>query len=202
MKQNNSTKYLNNTKKQIINPILQSNLFKYSHNHHSMSFLKKQEVYAFKILSHVIIYMNCTIELHDELSQNYINCPFCEHQTSDYYTDKQSDCFEQPDIIEDNSRLLCINCGQIGNELFKTNYIDFYENMYKIRKKSVYIRKYHVQNVLSDIEHKNKLQISRAITNRVCKRFDQINTVLSQLNKDRKRIISIKFIISKLFRKI
>ena len=36
-------------------------------------------------------------------------------------------------------------------------------------------------NVLSDIEHKNKLQISRAITNRVCKTFDQINTVLPQL---------------------
>ena len=96
-------------------------MFKYLHNHHSVSFLKKQEVDAFKILSHILTYMNCTIELHDELSQNYINCPFCGHQISDYYTDKQSNCREQPDIIEDNSRLLCINCGQIGNELFKTN---------------------------------------------------------------------------------
>ena len=32
--------------------------------------------------------MNCTIELHDELSQNFINCLFCEHQIYDYYTKK------------------------------------------------------------------------------------------------------------------
>ena len=50
------------------------------------------QVDAFKILSHIIIYMNCTVELHDELSQNYRNCPFCEHRISDYYTDKQSNC--------------------------------------------------------------------------------------------------------------
>ena len=72
--------------------------------------------------------MCCNKILHNELSQYYINCPFCKHQISDYYTDKQSNCCEQPDITEDNSRLLCINCGQIGNELFKTNYIDFHGN--------------------------------------------------------------------------
>ena len=71
--------------------------------------------------------------------------------------------------------------------------------MYKIRKTSFYIRKYHVQNVLSDIENKNQLPISRAIINLVCKIFDLINTVLPQVNQDRKRIISIKFVIHKLF---
>ena len=73
--------------------------------------------------------------------------------------------------------------------------------MYKIRKTSIYIRKYHVKNVLSDIDLKNKLPISRAIINRVCKTFDEINTVLPQVNNDRKRIVSIKFIIHKLFEK-
>ena len=121
--------------------------------------------------------MNCNKELHDELSQNYINCPFCGIQISNYYTDKQSNCCKQLDMTEDNSRLLCINRGQIGNEVFKNNYIDFHENMYKIHKKSIYIRKYHIQNVLSDISLKNKLPISRAIINRVCKTFVVINTV-------------------------
>ena len=74
--------------------------------------------------------MNCTIELHDELCQNYINCPFCEHQISDCHTNKQTNCSGKPDITEDNSRLLCINCGEIGYEIFKDNYINFYENMY------------------------------------------------------------------------
>ena len=143
--------------------------------------------------------MNC-LELRNKLSQNDINCPFCEHQISDYYTTKKSDCCEQPDTTEDTGRLLCINCGEIGHEIFKDNYIDFSENMYKIRKKSVYIRKYHVQNVLLDIDLKNRLQISRAIINRVCKTFDQISTFLPQVNQDRRRIISIKFIIHKLLR--
>ena len=91
-------------------------------------------------------------------------------------------------LFETNYQMLCTICGQIYYEIYQTNYIYFYVNMYKIRKKSVYIRKYRIQNVLSDIELKNKLQISRDIINRVCK-------VLPQINRDRKRIISIKFII-------
>ena len=66
-------------------------------------------------------------------------CPLCGIQTSDYYIEKLSDSCEQPDITEDNSRLLCINCGQIGNELFKNNYIDFHENKCRIKKnQSIY----------------------------------------------------------------
>ena len=41
--------------------------------------------------------------------------------------------------------------------------------------------------------------MSRDIINRVCKTIDLINKVLPQVDKDRKRIISIKFIIHKLF---
>ena len=62
------------------------------------------------------------------------------------------------------------------------------------------MRKYYIQNVLSDISLKNKLPITRYIINRVCKTFDLINTALHKVNKDRKIIISIKFIIHKLFK--
>ena len=92
------------------------------------------------------------------------------------------------------------NCGLVDHVIFKNDYIDFYENMYKIRKKSVYIRKYHIRNVLTDVELKNTLGISRDIVNCVCKTFDLISTVLHIVNKDRKRIISIKFIIHKVFK--
>ena len=71
----------------------------------------------------------------------------------------------------------------------------------KLEKKSVYRRKYHTPNVLTDIELKSQLPISGDIINRVCKAFDLISTVLHIVNKDRKRIISIKFIIHKLFEK-
>ena len=84
------------------------------------------------------------------------------------------------------------NCGMVDHVIFKSDYINAYENMYKIRKRSVYIRKYHIKNVLSDIELKNRLPISREILNRVCRTFDLISTVLHIVNKDRRRIISIK----------
>ena len=143
--------------------------------------------------------MNCTIELHVELSQNCINCPFCNHQISDYHTDKQSNCCPQPDITEDYSRLLCINCGQITGDLFKNNYIDVYENMYKIRKKSVYIRKYHIINVLNEIGLSNKKPIPSFVFNNVLKMFDKIKNILPQINEQHKRIISVKCIIHRLF---
>ena len=38
-------------------------------------------------------------------------------------------------------------------------YADFYENRHKIRKKSVYHRKYHIMNVMNDIAQKNNIQI-------------------------------------------
>ena len=44
-----------------------------------------------------------------------------------------------------------------------------------------------------------KNKISSIVFNNVLKIFHLINTVLPQVNKDRKRIISIKFIIHKLF---
>ena len=91
------------------------------------------------------------------------------------------------------------NCSQIGNELFKTNYIDFYQNMYKIGKKSIYIRKYHIINVLNVISLKNNKPIPYQTINRVCQIFDKINNVWPQINQKRKRLISIEYIINKLF---
>ena len=65
--------------------------------------------------------------------------------------------------------MTCQNCGLVDHVIFKNYYKDFYENMYKIRKKSVHIRQYHIRNVLTDIELKNTLGISRDVINRVCK---------------------------------
>ena len=55
--------------------------------------------------------------------------------------------------------LVCINCGQVYDYLTADEYVDFYENRHKIRKKSVYHRKYHIINVMNDIAQKNNIQI-------------------------------------------
>ena len=136
------------------------------------------------------------------LSENDIICPFCCVQIREINNKNNqiTHCCKRK-LNEIDYQFLCKICGKIYYEFFKNNYIDSYENMYKIRKKSIYIRKYHIQNLLSDIKLKNKLSISRYTINRVCQIFDLINMVLPQVNKDRRRIISIKFIIHKLFEK-
>ena len=96
--------------------------------------------------------------------------------------------------------MTCTVCGIIHYEIFKNNYIDFYENMYKIRKKvSLYkkipysecINRYSTQKHIRNIKRYYK----------PCKTFNLISTILHVVNKDRKKIISIKFIIHKLFEK-
>ena len=58
-----------------------------------------------------------------------------------------------------------------------------------IRKKSIYIRKYHIINVLNDISLKNNKEVMHYKTiKRVCQIFEQINNALP-----------IKNIINKLF---
>jgi len=52
------------------------------------------------------------------------------------------------------------SCGTVNSYSIASEYIDFHENKYKIVKKSVYQRKYHLENVINDICSKYKLQIS------------------------------------------
>ena len=55
--------------------------------------------------------------------------------------------------------MTCQNCSTVDHFIYKNDYIDFYDNMYKIRKKSIYIRKYPIINVLNEINLSNKEQI-------------------------------------------
>ena len=118
--------------------------------------------------------MNCNFEIHDDsIKINEVFCPFCYEKLQTHtYRQSTDHCCKNMNLETIDGQVTSTNCGQQNSEEFKTNYIDFYENMFKIRKKSIYIRKYHIQNVLSDIELKNKLPISRAIINRVCQTSD------------------------------
>ena len=90
----------------------------------------------------------CTEEIHQMLVQNEdaINWIFCCKQISNMK------------LVKDGY-LVCINCGQVHDYLTAGEYVDFYENRHKIRKKCVYHRKYHIINVMNDIAPKNNIQI-------------------------------------------
>ena len=51
-------------------------------------------------------------------------------------------CYSNMKLVKDGY-LVCINCGQVHDYLTADKYMDFYENRHKIRKRSVYHRKYH-----------------------------------------------------------
>lgn len=64
----------------------------------------------------------------------------------------------------------------------------------------MYIRKYHILNVIDDIAKRNKIQISYNNREKILRIFALINKVLPQVNNGRKRMISIKFILRQIFR--
>ena len=102
----------------------------------------------------------CTEEIHQMLIQDEdaINCIFCCKQIQDPGKPKRYICCSNMKLVKDGY-LVCINCGQVHDYLTADEYVDFYENRHKIRKKSVYHRKYHIINVMNDIAQKNNIQI-------------------------------------------
>ena len=95
---------------------------------------------------------------------------------------------------------ICINCGLVDGYDYIEEYIEFYDNMHRIRRKSVYHRKYHIDNVMNIISFKNNIQLTQKQINQIHKVFIEIDSVLYKVNDERKRIISIKFIIMQLFK--
>lgn len=95
----------------------------------------------------------------------------------------------------DDGKYVCKRCGQVMWDEYTKKYVDFYEEMYKIRRKSVYNRKYHIENLITDICTTNRIEIARDEINRICKIFDKIDRILPQVNHGQERMISVKFVL-------
>ena len=79
-------------------------------------------------------------------------------------------------------------------------FINFYENLYRIRRKSVYHRKYHLNNILMDIGIKYNITFSVEQKNKIMRIFSEIGKILPQMNGERKRMISLNFILIQVLR--
>ena len=101
----------------------------------------------------------CTEEIHQKLIQEDtpINCIFFNKQIQDPGKPQRYVCCKNMKLIKDGY-LVCKNSGQVHDYLTADEYIDFNENGHRIRKKSVYHRKYHVWNVMYDIAQTNNIQ--------------------------------------------
>ena len=151
--------------------------------------------------------MNCNMELHESLIESGdIGCPFCNQNLEDS-DEKPRDrsakyylCCDCQDIINDNGMIVCRSCGIVQGYETAREYVDFYENRHKMKRKSVYHRKYHINNILMDISTEHNITFSVEQKNKIMRIFSEIGKILPQMNGERKRMISLNFILRQVFR--
>ena len=149
--------------------------------------------------------MDCEIGIHEafiELKQNI--CPFCKQSLED---EKKCDIIEEyylccdcREIVINNGYIVCKNCGIVQGYKKAKEFINFYENLYRIRRKSIYHRKYHLNNILMDIGTKYNITFSVEQKNKIMRIFSEIGKILPQINGERKRMISLNFILIQVLR--
>ena len=144
--------------------------------------------------------MCCNTQIHDELKNMEESvCPFCDRLLVEFDKVVEPCCSEQ-DMKTINGMNTCVNCGLVYGYVNVREFVDFYANMHMIQRKSVYYRKYHIENVLNSILCENNIQLTYNQREKIYKIFDKIDSVLHEINYGRKRIISIKFILKQLFK--
>lgn len=104
------------------------------------------------------------------------------------------------EITNNSSCFICKQCASVHEYQTAREYIDFYENRYRIKRKSVYNRKYHLQNKIRSLVELNNIQISYSDQQKILDIFKTIDKILPIVNNNtRKRMIKIDFILNKLF---
>ena len=143
--------------------------------------------------------MDCK-SIHQKLIQeeDAVNCIFCCKQIQDPGKPQRYVCCKNMKLIKDGY-LVCKNCGQVHDYLIANEFVDFYENRHRIRKKSVYHRKYHIWNVMNDIAQKNNIQIGFYNRENILRIIRLIDQVSPEVNIGRNRMISLNFILKQLF---
>ena len=149
--------------------------------------------------------MNCDMELHEGLIElGDVVCPFCKRTLEDekprdrsvkYYL-----CCVCQDIINNDGMIVCRSCGVVQGYETAREYVDFYENRHRMRRKSVYHRKYHLNNILMDIGTKCNITFSVEQKSKIMRIFSEIGKILPQINGERKRMISLNFILIQVLR--
>ena len=143
--------------------------------------------------------MSCDSVLHDELiNMEECTCPFCDRLLVEVHKAAELCCGDQ-DIEIINGMNTCINCGLVHSCDYVTEYFNFYDNMHRMRRKSVYHRKYHIQNVLDSISFKNDVCLTHKQREQIHKLFVRIDSVLHKVENGRKRMISIITQLFKMF---
>ena len=142
--------------------------------------------------------MSCK-NIHQELvNMEEIICPFCDKKIGKH-TKKIEQCCSKPHIVN-NENIFCQNCGTVHGFQPVIEYVEFHQNKHRFHRKSVYQRKYHIENIINNIALKNNFQISVKNKDKILRIFMEIGKVIQSVNIDRKRMININFILQKIFK--
>ena len=75
--------------------------------------------------------------------------PILWSTTNNIWVSKVESCRDDMNLIKDNGVKVYQTSGVVNGYGFVNRYFDFYENIYRIIRKSIYHRKYHVENFLN-----------------------------------------------------
>ena len=143
--------------------------------------------------------MDCDDVLHDELKMMEVMCPLCDQQLLEV-KNVLDPCCDKQELETVIGMNICVNCGSVHGCYYVMEYFNFYDNMHRIRQKSVYNRKYHIENVLFKIYSKNNIELTYHQREQINKVFVEIDSVLNEVSDGRKRMISIKYVIKQSFK--
>ena len=142
--------------------------------------------------------MNCNNDIHEELKVTEVLCPFCDKRIAESNPIRYQCCNNQK-IINDNTMKVCQSCGVIQEYNYSREYVDFYQNMSRFQRKSVYHRKYHINNHLMQLQDNHGINVTCLQKHKIDCIYNEIGDVIRIVNSSRKRMISINFIMRKIF---
>ena len=140
--------------------------------------------------------MSCN-DLHESfIESGDIVCPLCDLQlTCVKQKPLRYDCCESPDIINDDGKMVCQICGVVQGYASVEEYVDFHSNKHKLKRKSVYHRKYYIDNTLIRLTTEYNVILTYEQNKKIKKVFNEIGQILPQVNGRRKIMISLNFIL-------
>ena len=63
----------------------------------------------------------------------------------------------------------------------------------------MYIRKYHIEKIVNDLLFNHDVELTHKQRTQIYKIFELIGFIANQINENRKRIISVKYLLKRIF---
>ena len=140
-------------------------------------------------------------ETRDELYENLSLYEKLDEMIFKHYNEElniqeqqnENSCCNRMLLINDNNTIVCSYCGQISDYLYVNEGINFYEDMFRIRRKSQYNRDF-----LFSILDENRKQLDHEIIEEFNHLFRLVELSFLKLYPNRRRLIKFHFLFHKI----